>query len=113
MFTLGHMYAAFIPLPGELTNMGFGMILMGMLYFATYSAVMKECDAPESNKTEAGAELTRKYQSPHLELPERSQLSRGSPSHVHSSATLYWPADSGSHCDAAVAAADSASDHCY
>jgi len=46
--------------------MGFGMILMGMLYFATYSAVMKECDAPKSNKTEAGAELTKKHTNHHI-----------------------------------------------
>ena len=54
---LGHKYEAFIPPQGELTNMGFGMMHMGILCFATYRAVIKECDAPESNKTEAGAEL--------------------------------------------------------
>jgi hypothetical protein len=32
---------------------------MGMPCFATNSAEIKECDAPESNKTDAGAELMR------------------------------------------------------
>jgi hypothetical protein len=39
--------------------MELGMVHRGMEYLAMYSAEIKECDAPESNKTDAGAELTR------------------------------------------------------
>jgi hypothetical protein len=35
------------------------MVHRGMEYLATYSAEMKVCDAPELNKTDAGAKLTR------------------------------------------------------
>ena len=35
------------------------MVHKGMEYLATYSVEIKECDDPESNKTDAGAELTR------------------------------------------------------
>jgi hypothetical protein len=39
--------------------MELGMVHRGMEYLATYSADIKVCDAPESNKTDAGAKLTR------------------------------------------------------
>jgi hypothetical protein len=39
--------------------MELGMVHRGMEYLATYSAEMKVCDAPESNKTNAGADLMR------------------------------------------------------
>jgi hypothetical protein len=39
--------------------MELGMVHRGMKYLATYSEEIKVCDAPESNKTDAGAELTR------------------------------------------------------
>jgi hypothetical protein len=39
--------------------MELGMVHGGIEYLATYSAEMNVCDAPESNKTDAGAELTR------------------------------------------------------
>jgi hypothetical protein len=39
--------------------MELGMVHRGMEYLATYLAEIKVCDAPESNKTDAGAELTR------------------------------------------------------
>ena len=39
--------------------MELGMVHKRMEYLATYSAEIKECDALESNKTDAGAELTR------------------------------------------------------
>jgi hypothetical protein len=39
--------------------MELGMVHRGIEYLATYSAEIKECDAPESKKTNAGAELTR------------------------------------------------------
>ena len=35
------------------------MVHKGMEYLAMYSAEIKEYDDPESNKTDAGAELTR------------------------------------------------------
>jgi hypothetical protein len=39
--------------------MELGMVHRGMEYLATYTAEIKVCDAPESNKTDAEAELTR------------------------------------------------------
>jgi hypothetical protein len=39
--------------------MELGMVHRGMEYLATYSAEIKVCDASESNKTNAGAELTK------------------------------------------------------
>jgi hypothetical protein len=59
IFTPRHWYTALIFPPGEFTNMELGMVHRGMEYLATYSAEMNVCDAPESNKTDAGAELTR------------------------------------------------------
>jgi hypothetical protein len=59
IFTLRHRYTALIFPPGEFTNMELGMVHRGMEYLATYSAEMNVCDAPESNKTDVGAELTR------------------------------------------------------
>jgi hypothetical protein len=35
------------------------MVHRGMEYLATYSAEIKVCNAPQSNKTDVGAELTR------------------------------------------------------
>jgi hypothetical protein len=39
--------------------MELGMVHRGMEYLATYLVEMNVCDAPELNKTNAGAELTR------------------------------------------------------
>jgi hypothetical protein len=39
--------------------MELGMVHRGIEYLATYSAEMNVCDAPESNRTDARAELTR------------------------------------------------------
>jgi hypothetical protein len=39
--------------------MELGMVHRGMEYLATYSVEIKVCDSPESNKTDARAELTR------------------------------------------------------
>jgi hypothetical protein len=39
--------------------MELGMVHRGMEYLATYSAEIKVYDAPESNKTDVGAELMR------------------------------------------------------
>ena len=49
--TLGHINDALISPPGELTSIVFFIVCMSM-------ADIKECDAPESNKTEAEWELT-------------------------------------------------------
>jgi hypothetical protein len=43
--------------PGEFTSMELGMVHRGIEYLAMYSAEIKECNAPGSNKTDAGAEL--------------------------------------------------------
>jgi len=59
IFTPRHWYLALIFPLGELTSMELGMVHNGMEYLAMYSAEIKDCDAPESNKTDAGAELTR------------------------------------------------------
>jgi hypothetical protein len=59
IFTTRHWYIALIFPPGEFTIMELGIMHRGMEYLATYSAEIKECDAPESNKSNAGAELTR------------------------------------------------------
>jgi hypothetical protein len=45
--------------PGEFTSMELGMEHRGIEYLAKYSAEIKVCDAAESNKTDAWAELTR------------------------------------------------------
>ena len=45
--------------PGEFTSIALGMEQSGMEYLAMYCVDMKVCDAPESNKTDAGAELTK------------------------------------------------------
>jgi hypothetical protein len=39
--------------------MELGMVHRVVKYLATYSVEIKVCDAPKSNKTDAGAELTR------------------------------------------------------
>jgi hypothetical protein len=45
--------------PGELTSSFFLIGCLGTLCFSTNISVIKECDAPVSNKTEAGIELVR------------------------------------------------------
>jgi hypothetical protein len=50
---------AFIFPPGEPTSMWFDIECTEMLCFVTNWAEIKKYDAPESNKTDAGAELTR------------------------------------------------------
>jgi hypothetical protein len=50
----GHICLVFISPPGELTIMVYFMMAMGKLCFVTNFDDMKECDAPESNKTVAG-----------------------------------------------------------
>src|SRR4051812_47374782 len=44
--------------PGELTTIGGYMFSNGKSYLRANASDMKECDAPESNRTEAGTELT-------------------------------------------------------
>ncbi len=44
--------------PGDFVNKGFFNKTVGMPCFATNLDDMNECDAPESNKTVAGAEFT-------------------------------------------------------
>jgi hypothetical protein len=53
----GHICLVFISLAGELTIMVYLMMVMGKLCFATNLDVMKECDAPKSNRTIAGESL--------------------------------------------------------
>jgi hypothetical protein len=57
--THGHTYVDFISPFGELTKKCVFIELIGISCFATNNLVMKECDAPESNKTVAGTELTK------------------------------------------------------
>jgi hypothetical protein len=57
---------------------------------------MKELVAPASNKTEAGAELTRLMPNTIVGSPEKSLHSRGSLCHVHSSVFPCCPSGSGS-----------------
>ena len=45
--------------PGELTSKHFFMTTIGKPCLATNCLVTKECDAPESNSTTAGWELTK------------------------------------------------------
>jgi hypothetical protein len=68
---------------------------------------MKEWDAPESNKTEAGVELTRNILSTTLGSPGRLQHQRASPCLVHSSVVPCWSAGSDS-CSSSAASAGSA-----
>jgi hypothetical protein len=49
-----HICLVLISPPSELTIMVYFMMVMGRLCFATNLDVMKEYDAPESNKTIAG-----------------------------------------------------------
>jgi hypothetical protein len=51
--TLGHSKVALISPPGELTSIVFFKVCMSKVFFFTKCADIKECDAPESNKTEA------------------------------------------------------------
>ena len=50
---------AFMSPPGELMCNILFRGYLGMLCFSTNDSVINECDAPESNKTDAGMELTR------------------------------------------------------
>ena len=59
--------------PGELTSNFLLIGCLGTLCFSTNILVMKECDAPVSNKTEAGIELIRNVPSTVLVPPELSQ----------------------------------------
>jgi hypothetical protein len=56
--THGHIYVDFISPFWELINKCVFIELIGISCFTTNCSVMKECDAPESNKTVAGIELT-------------------------------------------------------
>jgi hypothetical protein len=56
---MGHECVAFMSPPGELMCNIFLRGYLGMLCFSTNDSVINECDAPESNKTDAGMELTR------------------------------------------------------
>jgi hypothetical protein len=56
-FTFGHSCLAGISPLGELTIIWLLSRAMGRLCFSTYTADMKECDAPESNNTTAGMSL--------------------------------------------------------
>jgi hypothetical protein len=59
ILTVGHICLVLLSPPGELTSMVCFMIVIGRLHFATKLDDMNKCDAPESNKTVAGYELTR------------------------------------------------------
>jgi hypothetical protein len=61
-----HICLVFISPPGELTIMVYFMMVMGRLYFATNLYAMKDCDAPESNKTVLGESLQGTYPILHL-----------------------------------------------
>jgi hypothetical protein len=50
---------AFLSPPGELMCKIFLRGCFGRIYFSMNDSVINECDAPESNKTEAGKELIR------------------------------------------------------
>jgi hypothetical protein len=54
-----HVCLVFISPPGELTITVYFMMVMGKLCFATNFVAIKECDAPESNKTVVGFEFVR------------------------------------------------------
>jgi hypothetical protein len=56
--THGHIYVDFVSPFRELINKYVFIELIGILCFAMNCSVMKECDAPESNRTVAGIELT-------------------------------------------------------
>jgi hypothetical protein len=55
----GHICLVRISPPGELTSMVCFMIVMGSRCLTTNNNDIKECDAPESNKTVAWCELAR------------------------------------------------------
>jgi hypothetical protein len=55
----GHICFVLNSPPGELTSMVYFMIVMGSWCLTTNDDDIKECDAPESNKTVAGSELAR------------------------------------------------------
>jgi hypothetical protein len=55
--THGHTWVDFISPFGDLTNKCAFTELIGISCFATNCSVLKECDAPESNKTITGTEL--------------------------------------------------------
>jgi hypothetical protein len=59
ILTWGHECVAFMSPPGELICNIFLRGYLGMLCFSKNDSVINECDAPESNKTDAGMELTR------------------------------------------------------
>jgi hypothetical protein len=59
ILTARHICFVLISPPGELTSMVCFIIDMGRWYFATNVDDIKECDAPESNKTIAGCELVK------------------------------------------------------
>jgi hypothetical protein len=55
----GHICFVRISPPGELTSMVYFMIVMGSWCLTTNDDDIKECDAPELNKTVVGCELAR------------------------------------------------------
>jgi hypothetical protein len=55
----GNICLIFISPPSELTIMVYFMMVMDRLCFARNFYDMKECDAPESNKTIAGCAFAR------------------------------------------------------
>ena len=57
--TLGHIRVACISQQGESTNIYFFIGRFGILCSLTKRCAMKECEAPESNKTDAGLEFIR------------------------------------------------------
>jgi hypothetical protein len=59
ILTAEHICFVLISTPSELTSMVCFIIDMGRWYFATNVDDIKECDAPESNKTIAGCELVK------------------------------------------------------
>jgi hypothetical protein len=59
ILTAEHICFVLISTPSELTSMVCFIIDMGRWYFATNVDDIKECDAPDSNKTIAGCELVK------------------------------------------------------
>jgi hypothetical protein len=57
--TARHICFVLISPPSELTNIVCFIIDMGRWYFVTNVDDIKECDAPESNKTITGCELAK------------------------------------------------------
>ena len=80
MLICGHMRLVFIFPLGDVTSIAFFMGRVMRLCLATKWALMKECDAPVSNKNVVGCELTRNILSTNPAPPLLSPPLHGSPS---------------------------------